>query len=367
MEELQYKIALSLIPKVGPTLVRRLVAYTGGIEAVFRERKHSLAKVPGIGGIKASQIDTNRLLKEADLEIEYILKENIKVLFYLDKNYPVRLRECEDAPVVLYVKGNICFDAAKVISIVGTRSATEYGRSCTEEIVFYLTERYPEIAVISGLAYGIDITAHKAALKKNVCTIAAMGHGFDFMYPAYHKSIANKITEQGALITEFKSTQKPEPGNFVSRNRIIAGLADVTVVVESAEKGGALITADIANSYNREVFAFPGRGIDSYSKGCNSLIKMNKAGLVECGADIEFAMGWYKEKKKPLTVQKALFVELTSDEEKILDYLNAHGDSALDEISVSLQIPVAKASASLLSMEFNGLVRPLPGKYFRKN
>jgi DNA processing protein len=367
MKELQYKIALSLIPKIGPTLVRRLVAYTGSIESVFRERKRNLAKIPGIGEIKASQIDTDKLLKEAELEIEYIQKENIRTLFYLDKDYPVRLRECEDAPVVLYIRGKLCYDATKIISIVGTRSATEYGRSCTEEIVFYLAERYPDIAVISGLAYGIDITAHKAALKNNVCTVAALGHGFEFMYPAYHRSIAKKITEMGALITEFKSTQKPEPGNFVSRNRIIAGLADATVVIESAEKGGALITADLANSYNREVFAFPGRGIDTYSRGCNSLIKMNKAGLVECGADIEFAMGWYKEKKRPATIQKALFVKLTGEEEKILDYLDAHGDSALDEISFSLQIPVAKTSASLLSMEFNGLVRPLPGKYFRKN
>jgi DNA processing protein len=367
MEDLQLKIALSLIPGIGPMLVRRLVAYTGSVEAVFREKKRILEKVPGIGVVKASQIETDKLLKEAELEAEYIQKSGIRALFYLDKEYPVRLKECEDSPVILYVKGKTEIEAVKVISIVGTRSASDYGKSCTEEIISYMAERYPDLVVISGLAYGIDITAHKAALKNNIITIAALGHGFEFMYPSLHKSIAKKILDQGALVTEFKSLQKPEPGNFISRNRIIAGMADATVVVESAEKGGALITADLANSYNREVFAIPGRGIDTYSKGCNNLIKTNKAALAECGADIELAMGWYRGKKKPATMQKSLFIQLTSDEEKILDYLNEHGDSALDDISITLNIPVARVSAMLLNMEFNGLVRPLPGKYFRKN
>jgi len=367
MEDIQLKIALSLIPKVGPLLVRRLVAYTGSVEAVFREKKRILEKVPGIGVVKASQIETEKLLKEAENEVEYIRESGITALFYLDKEYPLRLRECEDAPVILYIKGEVDLNASKILSIVGTRNASDYGRSCTEELIDFLAERYPDLIVVSGLAYGIDITAHKAALKYKLNTIAALGHGFEFMYPSLHASIAKKILEQGALITEFRSDCKPEPGNFISRNRIIAGLADATIVVESAEKGGALITADLANSYNREVFAFPGRGIDTYSRGCNNLIKNNKAALIECGADVELAMGWYQDKKRPDSVQKELFVQLTGEEEKILNYLNVHGDSALDEISVSLQIPVAKTSASLLNMEFSGLVRPLPGKYFRKN
>jgi DNA processing protein len=366
MEDLQLKIALSLIPKVGPMLVRRLVAYTGGVEGVFREKKRMLEKIPGIGEVKAAQIETDKLLKEAENELEYIRKDGIEALFYLDRDYPLRLRECEDAPVILYLKGHIDINAPKIVSIVGTRNASEYGKLCTEELVSYLAERFPDLVIISGLAYGIDIAAHKAALKYRLKTIAALGHGFGFMYPSLHASVAKKILEQGALVTEFKGSQKPEPGNFISRNRIIAGLADATIVVESAEKGGALITADLANSYNRDVFAFPGRGIDTYSRGCNNLIKNNKAALVECGADVELAMGWYQKNKRNTSVQKELFIQLSGEEEKILNFLNVNGDSSLDEISYSLQIPVAKTSAWLLNMEFNGLVRPLPGKYFRK-
>lgn len=367
MKELQYKIALSIIPKIGPLLARRLVAYTGGVEAVFREKKRVLEKVPGIGEFKASLINIDEVLKAAELEVEYIQREGITALFYLDKDYPVRLHECEDAPVIIYLKGDGHFAAQKVISIVGTRSASDYGKACAEEIVAYLAGRYPDIIIVSGLAYGIDIAAHKAALKNNLSTLAALGHGFEFMYPSLHATSAKKILERGALITEFKSDRKPDPGNFISRNRIIAGLADATIIIESAEKGGALITADLANSYNREVFAIPGRSNDTYSKGCNNLIKSNKAALIECGADIELALGWFREKNRPSSVQTSLFVELTRDEKKIMDFLSAHGDSALDEISVTLSIPVAKASASLLNLEFSGLVRPLPGKYFRKN
>jgi DNA processing protein len=367
MEELRYKIALSIIPKIGPLLARRLVAYTGGVEAVFREKKRMLEKIPGIGQFKAALIYTDELLKAAEQEVEYIQREGIKALFYLDTDYPPRMRECEDAPVIMYVKGNGFFDAQKVISIVGTRSASEYGKRCTEEIVGFLAGRYPEIVIVSGLAYGIDITAHKAALKHNLTTVAALAHGFEYMYPPLHSSYAKKIMKEGALITEFKSDRKPDPGNFISRNRIIAGLADATIIVESAEKGGALITADLANSYNRDVFAIPGRSNDTYSRGCNNLIKANKAALVECGADIELALGWIHEKNRPHSIQRSLFAELTTEEEKILKFLSEHGDSALDEISVLLHIPVAKVSASLLNMEFSGLVRPLPGKYFRKN
>ncbi len=367
MNDLQLKIALSIIPKIGPVLARRLVAYAGGVEAVFKEKKSVLEKIPGIGEIKSSLINGKSLLEAAEREVEYINKEGILALFYLDENYPKRMKECEDAPVILYVKGSRNLNPPKIISIVGTRSASDYGRSCTDEIISFLAQQHPELVIVSGLAYGIDITAHKAALKNNLITIAALGHGFRFMYPSLHAPTARKILENGTLVTEFKSDQKPEPGNFISRNRIIAGLADATIIIESAETGGALITADLANSYNREVFAIPGRSIDNYSKGCNKLIKTNKAALIENGADVEAALGWYQDKQRSAPLQKSLFVQLTADEEKILGFLNEHGDSALDEISISLNLPVAKTSASLLNLEFNGLVRPLPGKYFRKN
>jgi DNA processing protein len=366
MEDLQLKIALSIIPKIGPVLVRRLVAYTGGIEAVFKEKKQTLSKIPGIGESKSSLIDFKTLLTEAEKEIQLIEKEGITPYFYLDKNYPLRLKECEDAPIIFYSKGFTDFNVSKVISIVGTRNATEYGKSCTEEIVAYLGECFPDILIVSGLAYGIDIAAHKSALKNNLKTLAILGHGLSFLYPALHSRYARKIENQGALISEFRYHQKPEPGNFVSRNRIIAGLADATLVIESAEKGGALITADMANSYNREVFAVPGRNNDLFSKGCNNLIKLNKAALIENGSDLELAMGWHKERKKPDTIQKSLFIPVSSEEEKILALLTGQDGIALDFISRSLEIPVSKVSANLLNLEFNGLVRSMPGKLYAR-
>lgn len=366
MDELLMKIALNAIPNIGPKLVRRLVAYAGSVEAVFSEKKRFLEKIPGIGEVKASQFDAHKLLFEAEKEVNYIRKEGIQPLFYLDENFPYRLRECEDAPVIIYIRGEVDFQVPKVLSIVGTRKASEYGKACTEEIVGYLAECYPDLLVVSGLAYGIDITAHKAAMNNKLKTVAILGHGFTFLYPSLHTNYAKKIMKQGALVTEFQSHQKPDPGNFVSRNRIIAGLADATVVVESAVKGGALITAELANSYNRDVFAVPGRGTDTYSGGCNNLIKKNQAAMVEKGADIESAMGWFRKKEKSGTIQKSLFVSLTPEEEKILGYLEETGDSSLDEISMSLEMPVARTSATMLNLEFNGMVKNLPGNYYRK-
>lgn len=365
MASLEEKIALSLIPQIGPRLVRRLVAYAGSVEAVFERHKIQAWKIPGIGKGKAAHFNKESLLQKAREEIEYIQKEGISVHFYLDENYPRRLKECEDAPVVLYTKGEAIFNAEKIISIVGTRNATEYGRATTETIIADLAKLYPGLVIVSGLAYGIDITAHKAALKNKLKTIAALGHGFQFMYPSIHKKVAASIAKQGALVTEFIGTQKPEPGNFVSRNRIIAGLADATIIIESAEKGGALITADIANSYNRDVYALPGKSTNHFSRGCNHLIKMNRAGLIENALDIQLAMCWTDPNKKPKTVQKQLFVELNGEEKQIVDFLTTNGDSHPDEISAFLNMPVGKVSASLLNLEFQGVVRSLPGKQYQ--
>lgn len=366
MDDLRFKIGLSLIPSIGPLLVRRIVSYTGSVEAVFKEKKQALEKIPGIGSIKASSIKPENILAEADKELEYIQRGGIKALFYLDDNYPIRLRECEDGPIILYSKGKVDFNSTKVISIVGTRNATEYGKAATDEIVGYLSGNYPDLIVVSGLAYGIDIAAHKAALQNKLNTIAALAHGFEFLYPSHHASVAKTIVGNGALITEFQSSRKPDPGNFVSRNRIIAGLADATIVIESAEKGGALITADLANSYNRDVFAVPGRANDTYSRGCNLLIKQNKAALIECGADIEAALSWFTDNNKPKTIQKSLFTELSPEEQSIMVFLEENGESPLDHISISLNLPIARVSANLLNMEFSGLIKTLPGKNYRK-
>ena len=348
---------------MGPLLVRRMVSYVGSVEGVFREKRHTLQKIPGIGIIKSSRFDRDKALRTAEKELEYIRKHEITVLFYLDEEYPNRLRECEDGPLVIFFKGEVNFNAAKVLSFVGTRKASVRGRQVTEEMIAYLGENYPDILIISGLAYGIDICAHKKALDCKLRTIAALGHGFEYMYPAAHRRQAAQIARQGALVTEFLSCRKPDPGNFVSRNRIIAGLADATIIIESAVKGGALITADLANSYNRDVFAVPGRVTDTFSKGCNQLIRLNKAALAESGKDIEAAMGWIKRKKN---TQRTISFDLNPEEKSVLTYLDEKGPAAIDLISLGLNIPVPALSALLLNMEFRGLVKSLPGKYYQR-
>ena len=297
-DTLRYKIGIGLIPKIGPVLTRRLIAYCGSAEGVFKEKKLHLSKIPGIGVRLAEHIGSLTNLDAADSEIEFITKHGIEALFYLDDNYPERLRHCEDAPVILYVKGRNLFNRKKVISIVGTRNPTDYGRSQTRELIADIAVNYPDMLIVSGLAYGIDICAHKAALKNNLDTVGVLGHGLSVLYPSAHREVAGQMVDKGALVTEFRHDEKPESPNFVKRNRIIAGLADATVVIESGEQGGALITADIANSYNRDVFAFPGRVNDNYSIGCNRLIKTNRAALTEKLDDIEYLMGWQKNEKK---------------------------------------------------------------------
>ncbi len=361
--QLQYKIALNLIPHIGPLLARRLVAYTGSAEAVFTEKKSVLQKIPGIGPQILADLHTSEILSEAGKEMEYIQKHGIQTYFYLDANYPKRLAECEDAPVILYARGDTDYNTDRVLSVVGTRSATEYGKAITEEIIAGLARSFPKTLIISGLAYGIDICAHRTALKNKLQTVAVLGHGLEFLYPSAHAQIAREIREQGALLTEFRGKRKPDPGNFISRNRIIAGLADATLVVESAPQGGALLTADMANSYNRDVLAVPGRATDLHSKGCNDLIKRNKAALVECSADVEAALGWMAQ---AAAVQKQIVFDLTDAENRILNYLMEQGDSPLDLISRFLDLPVATLSAQLLQLEFKGLVKSLPGKVYRK-
>lgn len=364
-DSLRYKIGISFVPKIGPVLAKRLIAYCGSLEAVFAERKRSLMKVPGIGEKLSQQITTGGILEKADREIEYIIKNNITVLFYLDEDFPQRLKQCEDAPVVFYTRGNTTLDREKIVSIVGTRNATDYGKELCNKLVEGFSENHQEILIVSGLAYGIDVCAHKAALRNNLDTVAVLGHGLATMYPAVHRSIADEITDRGALLTEYVSNEVPDAPNFVKRNRIIAGLADATIVVESGSKGGALITADIANSYNRDVFAFPGRTGDRYSTGCNRLIKTNKAALIEDFRDIEYIMGWQTSGKKSSTQQK-LFVELTDEEQLIMNLFDSAEDQSIDQIAVKCCLPVSRISYLLINLEFNGLVKCLPGKIFRK-
>lgn len=353
-----------MIPGIGGVLARNLVSYAGSVESVFTESVKTLTKIPGIGEVNAKRIKDASIFKRAEKELNFIQKNNIEALFYTDKKFPRRLKSCVDAPVMLYTHGNLNLDEQKVISIVGTRNATDYGKQACDDLIKQFSERNYKILVVSGLAYGIDIQAHKSALKYGVATAAVVGHGLDKLYPSLHKETAKKMQENGGLVSDFPSGTKIDPPNFIRRNRIIAGLADATIVIESAEKGGALITADIASSYNRDVFAFPGRTSDIYSKGCNQLIRKNGANLIEGIIDLEFFMGWEKESKEK-EVQPVLFVDLNPDEEKTVSLLREQGELFIDEISAALSLPVSKVSAMLLNLEFKNVILALPGKMYR--
>jgi DNA processing protein len=363
-EDFIYKIAISLIPGIGSVTARNLIAYVGSVNGVFQEKEKNLLKIPGIGEINAQRIANQNVMDQAKKELDFIRKNNVRTFFYLDENYPARLKNCTDAPIILYYKGNADLNESRIISVVGTRSATNYGKEICDELIRSFSECNYRILVVSGLAYGIDVQAHKASLKYNIPTIGVFAHGLDTVYPALHAPIATKMLENGGLLSDFPSETRIDRQNFLRRNRIIAGLADATIVVESAEKGGALVTADIANSYNRDVFAFPGRSTDVYSRGCNKLIKLNEAILIENQADIEKAMNWDMKVLGARAVQTSLFVELNPEEQKLVDLLKG-GDRFVDEITIETQLPMSKVSTLLLNLEFKGLVISLPGKMYR--
>lgn len=362
--DMKYKIGISLIPGIGSILAKKLIAYTGSVEGVFKEKKQNLLKIPGIGEVLANEIVHQDILERAEHELAFIEKYHITTLFYLDKKYPERLKCCDDAPVILFLKGNINLNHPKILSIVGTRNATQNGKECCEKLVADLAKHDQQVIVISGLAYGIDICAHKAALSSGLPTVAVLGHGLKTIYPAVHKSVAQEICKTGALVTDFFSDEPINRNNFISRNRIIAGLADATIVVESGEKGGALITADIANSYNRDVFAFPGRVNDKYSAGCNQLIKNNKAILIEGAGDLEYVLGWAVADSKKV-IQKELFVSLSDNERQILDLLEQNEELTGDAIALMSNMPVSKISPLLLNLEFSGIIKNLPGNIYK--
>jgi DNA processing protein len=361
---LQYKIGISQIPGVGSIIAKKLIAYTGSIEAVFKEKKKNLLKIPGIGKTLAEVIVNHQNLEKAHAEIDFIQRYNIRYHFYLDEDYPARLKQCPDAPIMLFCKGDVDFNKDKVISIVGTRNATDYGKEICTKLVSDLAQRHQNLIIVSGLAYGIDICAHRAALKNNIPTIAVLAHGLATLYPAVHRSSAKEIVNNGALVSDFTSDIKPERNNFIKRNRIIAGLADATIVVESGAEGGALITADLANSYNRDVFAIPGRTNDEWSKGCNNLIKENKAAMIETVEDIEYQLGWDSSKANT-HVQMSLFQDLAPDEQLLVNLLKEENNLMIDILCLRADMPVHKASALLLNLEFMGLIKSLPGKIYR--
>lgn len=365
-KELICTIALGMVPAVGDINARKLIRHMGSASAVFNESRKNLMLIPGIGKIIASHLGSKTFIDKASKELDYIYKHDIKIKCYDDQDYPRRLKECPDAPSIIYYKGNVTLNEERIISIVGTRNVTGRGKDICKELVSDLAAEYPELVVVSGLAYGVDITAHKAALKENLKTIAVLGHGFRTLYPSVHLPVAKEILKHGALVTDFPSYETPERNNFLKRNRIIAGLSDATIIIESGRKGGAMVTADIAMSYNREVMAVPGFPGERYSEGCNLLIKSNKAALIESAGDIFYTLNWPGKKER--VKQKKLFDDdLSPLEEKIFSLFSEATELSSDEISRCMGRPAHHLSSALLKLEFSGLITGMPGNIYRKN
>ncbi len=346
---------------IGSILARKLIVQVGDVTDVFNEKPTVLSKINGIGTYALKNLLDETHLNKIEKEVAYIKNNKIEYSYFLEKDYPSNLQQCVDAPIILFKDGGIDFTNTKLISIVGTRNISAYGRDFCNQLIEELSEYNP--VIVSGFAYGVDICAHKAALKNNLQTIAVLAHGFEQIYPKVHKKYIHQVNEKGGFLTEFWHDENPLRENFLKRNRIVAGISKATIVIESADKGGSLVTADIANSYNRDVFAVPGRSTDIYSKGCNNLIKNNKAHLLTSATDIVKMLNWdVKESVKP--IQKQLFLDLNEDEQKIHDFLFANGQQLLDVISLTCNIPIFQLSSLLLQMELKGIIKPLPGKMF---
>ena len=359
-------LALHLVPGIGDYLVKQLISYCGSPEAVFKTPKGKLLKIPDIGAVSAEAITIGNTFYEAEKELQKAEKEDVEILFFTDKKFPLRLKSIEDSPSLLYVKGNINLNQPKIVGIVGTRQATAYGKAMVEKIVSALVPH--QALVLSGLAYGIDIHAHKQALKNNLPTVAVLGSGIDVIYPAAHKDTARKMLDYGGLITENHFGAKPDAHNFPARNRIIAGLSDALIIVEAAEKGGALITAEIANTYNKDVFAVPGNVGQPYSEGCNKLIKINKAHLLASVKDLEYIMNWslVKTLKKEDTLPLFDSSSFQPHELQVMRLLKEKKTPILiDELSFQSQIPLGPLASALLNLEFGGWVVSLPGKQYK--
>ena len=361
--ELFYQLALTLVPNVGDVQAKILVQHFGDAKSIFKARTSDLEKIEGIGEVRARSIRQFDEFHVAEQEEKFIEKYKIRPLFLTDAAYPKRLLNCYDSPTLLFYKGTADLNGSKIISIVGTRSNTDYGRAFTEKLINDLSDQ--NTVIISGLAFGIDAIAHKAALKHNLKTIGVVGHGLDKIYPSQHDSLAKEmITEGGGLLSEFFSGTKPDKHNFPLRNRIVAGLRDATIVVESSVKGGSMITAKLADAYNRDVFAVPGRTIDKASLGCNHLIKYNKAVLLSDADELLDVMGW-KEKKAGVKKQRALFIELTQDEQNIIHLLQQKEALHIDEINTGSGLSSSAVAAAILNLEIQGVVQSQPGKMYR--
>jgi DNA processing protein len=360
-EDLFYVLALLKVEGVGDIVAKKLLSHCLEPSEIFRSKASHLNSIDGIGTVLIKNLKDKSVFEKAEAELKFLDRNQIDVSFFLDDKYPGKLKHCVDGPVILFSKGNIHLKNRKIISIVGTRQISSYGMNFCKNLISDLAPLDP--VIVSGFAYGVDILAHQTALEHNLQTVGIVAHGLNQIYPKVHKKHVHQMEENGGFMTEFWSTSNPEKENFVRRNRIVAGISEATIVIESADKGGSIITANLANDYNRDVFAVPGRVGDFYSQGCNTLIKTQKANLLTGAADLIFNLNWdIKTESKP--IQKQLFVELNSEEQKIYDFLFAREKEMLDIIALECDFPVFKISGILLNMELKGVIRPLPGKLY---
>ena len=366
-EEQIYSIALTMVPGIGHIGAKHLIDGMNNAVDIFRLRKEIPERIPEVSQRVVDALDCPQAVIRAEQEYEFIRKNRIACLSFHDEAYPSRLRECEDAPVVLFFKGNADLNSLHILNMVGTRNATDYGTQICASFLRDLKAVCPDVLVVSGLAYGIDIHAHREALANELPTVGVLAHGLDRIYPYVHRKTAVDMLEKGGLLTEFLSGTNPDRHNFISRNRIVAGMCDATIVIESAEKGGSLITAELAEGYHRDCFAFPGRMSDEYSKGCNRLIRDNKASLLLSPEDFVQAMGWNMQTtlSEKVSVQRSLFIELSEEEQKIVAILEKLGNLQINSLVVEADIPVNKMTALLFELEMKGVIRVLAGGMYQ--
>lgn len=361
--ELFYQLALTLVPNIGDVQAKVLVQHFGDASSIFKAKTSALEKLEGIGEIRAKAIKHFNDFHLVETELKFIEKYKIRTLFLTDEGYPKRLLNCYDSPTLLFYKGTADLNASRIVAVVGTRSNTDYGKSFTEKLIDDLADE--NILIISGLAYGIDAIAHKAALKAGLPTVGVVGHGLSKIYPSQHSELAKEmIAASGGILSEFFHDTKPDKHNFPLRNRIVAGLSDATVIVESTVKGGSMITAKLADGYNRDVFAVPGRTTDKASDGCNHLIKYNKAVLLTDADELLDVMGWKEKKTKPKK-QRELFIELSPEEQNIFGLLQQKDAVHIDEINITSGLSSSAVAAAILNLELQGILQGMPGKMYK--
>lgn len=357
-----YQLSLTRITDIGNILTKQLIDHFGSASAIFHARKKELAAVEGIGEIRASQIKKFSDHHSSEQELKKIEQHQLRLLFLTDEHYPQRLKNCPDPPLVLFFRGDRSLNPSRIISIIGSRNATDYGKMVTEQLIKAL-QPY-DVMIVSGLAHGIDAIAHRSALQQQLPTIGVMAHGFKTIYPHVHRSMAKEMIAQGGLLTEFWFDELPDRHHFPQRNRIVAGISDATIVIETAVKGGSMITADLAFEYNRDVFAVPGRITDLRSSGCLQLIAQNKATAFTSPDQIIHALGWLETKKKK-NPQKKLFPELSSEEQIIVSILTTQEQMHVDELYLKSKLPSSAMASAILNLELQNLIVQLPGKRYQ--